>query len=218
VVISIDPLHVILDLDETLIHSRDEPFDKVVHDFVIDPHDCHFFCYIRPGAREFIHKLMNDDRFRVGVYTAATAGYASTVIDNLWLSDRDKLTAVLARDRTTPRQGLAIGMDAWEFAMEDQYQIHQEKTLRKYLKASGAKRSRTIALDDSPKAWRKSYGNLLSIPAFEKPESNDFVLRGSYKILEALSKKKDVRPTEKRGAISSFVKNLESSKSCSLEF
>lgn len=208
-----DPLHVILDLDETLIHSRFVPFEGVEHDFIIDPHDCAFICHIRPGAKEFVSKLMTDDRFKVGVYTAASANYAHEVIDELFGDLKEDLTAILTRERTTRRNSVmdAIRGGGWDVGLADPQQFHQEKTLRKYLKSAKADRRRTIALDDSPKAWSRSYGNLLRIPEFNRPEPDDLVLRASFKVLEVLHTKPDVRPIEKRGAIISFVQKMEQS-------
>lgn len=206
-----EPLHIILDLDETLIHSRLLPFEGLEHDFIIDPDDCAYLCHIRPGAREFVQKLMEDERFQVGIYTAATSDYADQVIDELFGDLRKDLTAILSRERTTTRNSVMdrIRGGGWDVGLADPHQFHQEKTLRKYLKSAKASRQRTIALDDSPKAWARSYGNLLRIPEFTKPEPDDLVLKASFKVLTGLSKHADVRPVEKRGAIVSCVQRLE---------
>lgn len=208
-----EPLHVILDLDETLIHSRLMPFEDLEHDFIIDPDDCGFLCHVRPGAHEFVGKLLADERFAVGVYTAASAGYAQTVIDELMGDQQSKLTAVLTRERTTTRFSVGRGLQGggWDVGLADPHETYQEKTLRKYLKSAKSQRQRTIALDDSPKAWRQSYGNLLRVPEFLKPEPDDLVLKAAFQVLEVLASKPDVRPIEKRGAIVSFVQRLERS-------
>lgn len=212
-----DPLHVILDLDETLIHSTNTPLDGLEHDFVIDPDDSAYLCHLRPGAVDFIAKLMNDPRFAVGVYTAATADYAEVVINRLFGEKAQDLQAVLTRDKTTTRRP---GVDrpylgGWDIGISEPHMWYQEKDLKKYRRKTGCKRERVIALDDSPIAWSRSYGNLLSIPAFTKLEKNDRMLVAAYMALEKLSLETDVRLIEKRGLILSMAKKVETNLSYS---
>lgn len=63
----------VLDLDETLVHSRKAPLDRPA-DFHVPP----FSCYIRPGATEFIRAASR--WYEVAVWTASTPGYAHRVV------------------------------------------------------------------------------------------------------------------------------------------
>lgn len=207
-----EPLHVILDLDETLIHSSLTPFDGVDHDFVIDPDNNHYYTYVRPGAYDFINSLINNPGFEVGVYTASTADYAQVVIDHLFGQNKEKLTAVLSRERTTLRRA---GVDflyggGWDvIGFSDPRTSYSEKCLKKYRRAAKCSRERAIALDNLPRGWKKSYGNVLAIPDFERPEPDDIVMRAALMALEKLSLSPDVRPVEKRGLILSMVNKIE---------
>lgn len=211
-------LHVILDLDETLIHSRHLPFEGVDHDFVIDPEGSHYYTHIRPGAPEFIRSLIESPKFEVGVYTASTEDYADVVLDHLFGEDKAKLTGVLARRRTTLRlPGVDfMGAGGWDVGLAEPGSGYREKDLKKYRRIGKCSRKRVIALDDFPKAWKKSYGNLLSIPPFERPEPDNIVLKAAFMALEKLSLHPDVRPVEKRGLILSMVNRIE--KNCTQDF
>ena len=73
----------VLDLDETLIHSQHSPFSSSESDIVLklalenDPHDIHVL--IRPGAKEFIKKM--NKYFEIVIFTASVSKYAIPLIN-----------------------------------------------------------------------------------------------------------------------------------------
>lgn len=73
----------VLDIDETLIHSTTNgpPGDFFVH----IPGDYNRYqVHVRPGAKSFLKKIRSLTQFAdVGVWTAATAAYASRILDNI---------------------------------------------------------------------------------------------------------------------------------------
>lgn len=73
----------VLDLDETLVHSSFEDTGK--HDIAVeihgDPHNKLVYVNMRPFAREFI--AATSLMFEVAIFTAATPDYANPVIDAL---------------------------------------------------------------------------------------------------------------------------------------
>ena len=74
----------VLDLDETLVHSQFGPFD-VPSDVVIkieienEIHDIHVL--VRPGVKEFLEKLSK--RFEIVIFTASISKYADPLLDIL---------------------------------------------------------------------------------------------------------------------------------------
>ena len=79
----------VLDLDETLVHSQFGPFD-IPSDVVInieienEIHDIHVL--VRPGVKEFLEKLSK--KFEIVIFTASISKYAGPLLDIL---DKNKL-------------------------------------------------------------------------------------------------------------------------------
>ena len=143
------PLLVVLDLDETLFHSRYEPLDRPA-DFRIGE----FHTYKRPGVDGFLQKLMNDPRFTLAVWTSAAEDYASTALEALGIR-KDCLLACFTSDRCVrtslmPEMGFGEGQ---RFV----------KDLRKLERATGWSVERMIAIDDNPDFFTRQYSNLLRV-------------------------------------------------------
>ena len=79
----------VLDLDETLVHSQFGPFD-IPSDVVInieienEIHDIHVL--VRPGVKEFLEKISK--KFEIVIFTASISKYAGPLLDIL---DKNKL-------------------------------------------------------------------------------------------------------------------------------
>ena len=80
----IDKKTLVLDLDETLIHSQHFPFSSSKSDIVLklnlennEPHDFHVL--IRPGAKEFIRKM--NKLYELVIFTASVSKYAIPLIN-----------------------------------------------------------------------------------------------------------------------------------------
>ncbi|GLU13857.1 hypothetical protein SLE2022_304670 [Rubroshorea leprosula] len=75
---------IVLDLDETLVHSRPDPPPKS-YDFVVRPeiegHTVPMYVLKRPGMDEFLKEI--SEKFEVVVFTAGLKQYAALVLDNL---------------------------------------------------------------------------------------------------------------------------------------
>lgn len=83
----------ILDLDETLVHSSFRPHDNNVADIElpvdIDGKNCPVFVLVRPGCIEFCEKMAK--QFEVVIFTASLSKYAEPLIrildsKNTWCS------------------------------------------------------------------------------------------------------------------------------------
>lgn len=83
----------ILDLDETLVHSSFRPHDNNVADIElpvdIDGKSCPVFVLVRPGCLEFCERMAK--QFEVVIFTASLSKYAEPLIKildykNTWCS------------------------------------------------------------------------------------------------------------------------------------
>lgn len=81
---------IVLDIDQTLIHSSTRVIGGRPADFVVTvPAEPSMFVYKRPGVDDFLHNL--DDlqragRIRVSVWTASKRPYATRILSRLWPS------------------------------------------------------------------------------------------------------------------------------------
>ena len=91
----------VLDLDETLVHSQFGPFEYIKSDIIIkiniddEIHDIHVL--VRPGVKEFLEKISK--KFELVIFTASISKYASPLLDIL---DKNNLCSFrLFRDHCT---------------------------------------------------------------------------------------------------------------------
>ena len=175
----IDKKTLILDLDETLAHSSFIPFktNDAIIKVKFDSTVYNVYVLIRPGAIEFIKKVAN--LFEIILFTASIPQYALQVAD---IIDVDKnIKYKLTREHCSFLNGIYI----------------------KELKKLNRDLNDLIILDNSPLAYSFDNDNGLPIKAWFD-DKNDNELDKIYKILEFLSKVKDVR-----NYIKKFVKNNE---------
>ncbi|CAN8290788.1 unnamed protein product [Cochlearia groenlandica] len=96
---------IVLDLDETLVHSTMEPPTRVNYDFTIkikiEGAVIQMFVVIRPGVTEFLEKIGKN--YKVAVFTAGLPEYASQILDKL---DKNRVISQrLYRDSCTEMKG-----------------------------------------------------------------------------------------------------------------
>ena len=90
----------VLDLDETLVHSQFEPFEKpsditLKIDFDNEIHD--IYVLVRPGVKQFLQKM--GKIFEIVIFTASLAKYADPLLD---IIDEDNICAFrLFREQCT---------------------------------------------------------------------------------------------------------------------
>lgn len=92
----------IIDIDETLIHSRKGvSSSSLLLDNDIKSSDLfNVFNYTvqkRPGLDEFLSKVLNDEYYEAGIWTAASHEYAHAILDKI-IPDKRKLKFVLTRE------------------------------------------------------------------------------------------------------------------------
>ena len=163
----------ILDLDETLVHSSFVPFENndIVLNVEFEGMIYNIYVLIRPGAIDFIKKVAK--LYEVIIFTASISKYALPLIDIL---DSDKnIQYKLTREHCTFLNGIYI----------------------KELKKLNRDLNDLIILDNSPLAYSFDIDNGLPIKAWYE-DKNDNELDKVYFILEFLTKVKDARNFIKR--------------------
>ena len=158
----------ILDLDETLVHSSFTPFEKndIVLNVDFEGVMYNIYVLVRPDAELFIKTVAK--YFELVIFTASISKYASPLLDIL---DKEKnIKHRLYRDQCTFINGIYI----------------------KDLKKCNRSLKDLIIVDNSPIAYTFDSDNGLPIKTWiEDPEDNE--LMKLVPILEFLSKTKDVR-------------------------
>ena len=169
----------ILDLDETLVHSSFIPFEKndVIIKVEFESVIYDIYVLIRPGAVEFIKKVAK--LFEVIIFTASISKYALPLLDIIDINKNIKYK--LTREHCTFLNGIYV----------------------KELKKLNRDLNDLIILDNSPMAFSFDNDNGLPIKAWYEDKA-DKELNKIFKILEFLSKVKDVR-----NFIKKFVDNNE---------
>ena len=158
----------ILDLDETLVHSSFTPFEKndIVLNVDFEGVMYNIYVLVRPDAELFIKTVAKF--FELVIFTASISKYASPLLDIL---DKEKnIKHRLYRDQCTFINGIYI----------------------KDLKRCNRSLKDLIIVDNSPIAYTFDSDNGLPIKTWiEDPDDNE--LMKLVPILEFLSKTKDVR-------------------------
>ena len=158
----------ILDLDETLVHSSFTPFEKndIVLDVDFEGVMYNIYVLVRPDAELFIKSVAKF--FEVVIFTASISKYASPLLDIL---DKEKnIKYRLYRDHCTFINGIYI----------------------KDLKKCNRSLKDLIIVDNSPIAYTFDSDNGLPIKTWiDDPDDKE--LMKLVPILEFLSKTKDVR-------------------------
>jgi len=169
----------ILDLDETLVHSSFVPFEKndIILNVDFESVMYNIYVLVRPGAEEFIKKVSK--YFEVVIFTASISKYALPLLDIL--DHEKKIKYRLTREHCTFLNGIYI----------------------KELKKLNRNLSDLIIVDNSPLAYAFDSDNGLPIKTwYDDPNDNE--LDKIYPLLEFLS-----RVNEVRQFINKFVNNNE---------
>ncbi|KAF3331406.1 NLI interacting factor-like phosphatase [Carex littledalei] len=164
---STDKKTLFLDLDQTLIYaSTKQPSDR--NYFVNEP----YFIVKRPGVEELL-RAAHWASFEIVIFTAASAGYASPILD--WLDPSNKyITHRLYRDACT-----AINEGCYE----------------KDLTTTGRRLEWSVIIDDSPKLVRPQE-NAIAMRPF-KGDSSDRELLNLLWFFDVQSRFNDIRITAK---------------------
>lgn len=97
------PYLVVLDIDDTLVHSRDRPLlghHDGRHILTFPNSAVIVYTYTRPGLRQFIDGLKALP-VRIAVWTAATKSYAIKVLDKIFPEWRSRIEFLWTRSKCT---------------------------------------------------------------------------------------------------------------------
>ena len=166
----------ILDIDETLIHSSEKQLDRIP-DFRLDK----YFVYIRPGLKEFISNCSK--LFNLAIWTASSSEYAIEVIKNIFPDDL-RLEFIFTGERCLLKRNLDLDV------------IEIFKPLKK-VKRKGYLLNNILIVDDTAKTFKYNYGNGILIKEY-LGESNDNELSLLLKYLEIIGAEENVRVIDKR--------------------
>ena len=176
-------LTVVLDLDETLVHSEVSPLDATApqrerppeYEFVLvdspgSEQGVRVCTWKRPGVDEFLEGLAKFAR--LVIFTAGTRRYADAVLDRL-----------------DPKRLIADRM------YRSDCSIVQQMYLKDLLKI-GSALSRTVLLDNSPRSWLLAPDNCIPVGSYYFAEV-DQELAAHLSTLRSLENQDDIRPVLK---------------------
>jgi TFIIF-interacting CTD phosphatase-like protein len=167
----------LLDLDETLIHASSSA--QTGHFRVGNHHVLE-----RPHVGRFLQFAFQHFT-TVAVWTAASRGYAESVLHHLLGQDfASRLAFVWCYERC--RRGIDFDTGCWS----------TEKPLRK-VRRRGYDLAKVLFVEDTPANLRRSYGNLVPVRPFVGDPADDELLCLESFLLE-LGALDDVRRHEKR--------------------
>lgn len=166
----------ILDIDETLVHSTTYPL-PVAHDIRAGP----YYVHARPHLSDFLEQVRS--AFELAVWTSAARNYAEIVVRELLPKDL-KPAFLWCRERCTLR-------------FDPEYQVHVWTKDLKKVKRKGYPLSRILIVDDRPIVVSRNYGNHVPVTPF-RANPFDSELRDLGPYLLSLAKEKDFRRIEKR--------------------
>lgn len=173
---------IVLDLDHTLITSKEWKHKGQRPDWLIKYNDYTEAIYKRPGATEFLEYCFRTFR-SVGIWTASIGKRAQVIVRELLPKDT-KLAFLMTR----------------EHCQQSAEQFH--KPLRvlwdcPFLREAGFLPSNTILIDDNPISALISLENLILVPPYIKPNLDDYVLVDLVKYLSNIINCSDIRKINK---------------------
>ncbi len=170
---------IVLDIDETLIHSYEKEVSDF--DFKFNSDEDIFYTKKRPFLDEFIEYCF--DNFKVAVWTSADRDYASQILKNIGITESD-LLFFYSRENCSIKLDHELGI---YIDIKPLNKIKDKISLDKVL-----------IIDDKPETARNNYGNLIRIKAF-KDDNDDSELLKLISYLEKIKNEPDFRRIEKRG-------------------
>jgi len=173
----------ILDIDETLIHTKLDEFSNHIYDFKFSVNGkSSFYTKKRPYLDQFLDYAF--ENFDIAIWTASGEDYAKEIIKNIGILE-SSLKFLYTKDKCTIK---------YSFDYFNHYGI---KNLNK-LKKKGYDLNRVLIIDDIRDTAINNYGNLILIKPF-KDDNNDTELLKLISYLQKIKDEPNYRRIEKRG-------------------
>jgi Dullard-like phosphatase family protein len=168
-----DKKTLVLDLDETLIHSSTFPPHSKIEAFRVS--DIDFYVFKRPGLDDFLNYAR--ENFEVFVFTHGEERYAKPILDKLmpWVDEEHRLYREACNGRRGPRKNLDL---------------------------FGRSKKRLVLVDDSESALSANPENTVQIPKWCGSPSDRVLIDWLPKVLEECLEAEDVREVITKIAIS----------------
>lgn len=173
-----DKILLILDLDETLVYSSENPLERSP-DFCIEQ----YFVYTRPGLEDFLNEC--NQLYKIAIWTFGSKNYAKEIVNNIFPSEIEPCF-IFSRERCSYRFNYEFGV----------YEV--VKPLKK-VKRRGFSIERIIIIDDSPETFKDNYGNAILVNKYYGDQGDEeLFLLGEF--LNKIDKDKvtDIRKVDKR--------------------
>jgi RNA polymerase II subunit A small phosphatase-like protein len=165
----------VLDLDETLVHSSTSQLGRAPEHEILGYH-----VYERPGVRAFLEDAFS--RFAVGIWTASTAAYAGEILSRL--TDVSRFAFVWSREHCS----IATHPETRVFDLL--------KDIRQ-LELAGYDPSQILFVDDLPHRLCLSIDNVIQVQPFTGAADDD-ELSDLFTYVSWLHPVRDVRRVDKR--------------------
>lgn len=176
----------VLDLDETLIHTESVPDEWAIHldfDFKFKGvGKSLFYTKKRPFLEDFLNYAFKN--FHIGIWTAAGKDYAKNIIKGIGINEKD-LVFLYTQENCTIKMNLDYS---------NYYGVKDLKKIKKY----GYDLKRTLIVDDVKETASNNYGNLILISNFTG-DIDDVELLKLINYLEKIKDESNYRRIEKRG-------------------
>ena len=170
-----EPILLILDLDETLIHSSKKELKRLPDCLLND-----YYVYRRSHLKEFF--LICSEFFELAVWSSGSKDYVNTIVDYI-VPSSIKLAFVWDCSRCTTRIDPETGR---RFCLKD----------LKKLKRKGYSLDRVLFVENDPQAVQKHYGNAIYVKSFYGEPDEELRLLDEY--LKTVADVPNVRQIEKR--------------------
>jgi len=181
-----DKALLILDLDETLIHSTSKELGRPC-DFKV----FNFYVYKRPCLDQFLKQAFLN--YKVAIWSTGSDDYVDLLAKEI-LPEGFQFEFVWGRNRCTARRMSSEDVD---FGYTDPGRVDYIKPIKK-LRNKGYTRERILIVDDSPHKVSDNYGNAIYVSEFTGNENDDELLRLT-EYLKRTVEVPDFRHLEKRG-------------------
>lgn len=178
----------ILDLDETLVHSAFKPFyfqSDIVLNMTFEQKPQTIYVLKRPHVDDFLEKMSK--LFEIVIFTASIPEYANPLLDQL--DQRKRISYRLFREHCTPSNSFFI----------------------KDLKKVGRDLKDTIIIDNNPVSYLLNKENGIPILTWHSSKTDNELMK-LVPLLEYLSKVDDVRNSIKKVINGNFVNFREVNK------
>ena len=167
----------VLDLDETLVHTVDKPLAGLVVDYRVGE----YVVYKRPHVDAFLTRM--GAIFNLAIWSKGGTGYVVPTVQLLF-EPHVKPLFVWSFPRCTRR---------FDHEVHEPYHIKDLKKVRK----QGYPRERTLIVDDDPRNAERNFGQCVTIRPFNG-EQDDCELLHLATYLESLVSVPNFRTVEKR--------------------